>query len=273
MTKPGILISVIIPTYNDEDVVAHAISSVLRQTGLHHIKEIIVVDDGSVDGTVDCVKDIIKGHTTKPTIKLLQQPNGGPSRARNTGVKETKSDWIALLDSDDTWKPQKIKLQVETLKRYPEIVFLGTSTDRTHVSHGKKIGERLYRLDIVQFLYKSRIATSTVLMRKDILLECGGFDETMRYAEDQNLFMKIAAKAGLHSLSIDLATPASKPIFGGQSGLAANLAAMHQGCRKNLRLAFRNGYIRLGEYILLVAWEQIKYLRRQVIRLANRAKQ
>ena len=97
-------ISVIIPTYNRYEFLKRALNSVYAQTFLP--SEVIVVDDGSTDNTSHIQLDF-------PKIKYIYQKNSGVSSARNTGIKNATSDWIAFLDSDDTWLESKLELQVQ----------------------------------------------------------------------------------------------------------------------------------------------------------------
>ena len=103
-------VSVIIPTFNRFNLISRAIDSVLSQT----IKpfEIIVVDDGSSDNTSTFIKNNYK------SVKLIKQKNLGVSKARNVGIKNSSGDWIALLDSDDEWKKNKLEVQIKSLSEY-----------------------------------------------------------------------------------------------------------------------------------------------------------
>ena len=102
-------ISVVIPTYNRKHTLPRAIASVLNQT--LQPTEIIMVDDGSTDGTADWIQE------TYPRINPISQSNKGVSAARNIGIKYAKCDWIALLDSDDEWLPDKLERQVEAFNQ------------------------------------------------------------------------------------------------------------------------------------------------------------
>ena len=107
-------VSVIIPTYNRSKYVTKAIDSVLAQT--YRDFEIIVVDDGSTDNT----KEVLKPYTDR--IKYLYQENTGVSAARNAGIRAAGGQWIAFLDSDDEWLPEKLSIQMDYLSRHNEIV-------------------------------------------------------------------------------------------------------------------------------------------------------
>ena len=102
-------ISVIIPTYNRKHTLKRAITSVINQS--YKPIEIIVVDDGSTDGTFEWI------NSEYPLIKLIQQLNSGVSSSRNTGINNAIGNWIALLDSDDEWKVNKLEKQVKSLEK------------------------------------------------------------------------------------------------------------------------------------------------------------
>ena len=110
------MISVIIPMYNSKDTIKSAVESVLNQTYSEPV-EIIVINDGSKDGCEKIVEEIILNNQTNRTIKLINKPNGGVSSARNRGIKEASGDWIAFLDSDDIWLPEKLQKQVNEIEK------------------------------------------------------------------------------------------------------------------------------------------------------------
>ena len=108
------MISVVIPVYNCEDTIIQCIQSVIDQTRFDLIDEIIVINDGSTDGTIDKINEIF----TTNKIRIISKLNGGVSSARNLGIKNSSSDWIALLDSDDVWVKDKIEQQVFYINSY-----------------------------------------------------------------------------------------------------------------------------------------------------------
>lgn len=115
--KPSI--SVIIPSYNSTNFIGATLDSVLSQSVVPD--EIIVVDDGSTD---DSVLYIQKNY---PTVKVIQQTNGGPSKARNTGIKNATSNYIAFLDADDYWAETKVEFYKNFFSKHPEIVWCVTN--------------------------------------------------------------------------------------------------------------------------------------------------
>lgn len=167
-TPPSIC--AIIPAYNAERSIGDAIESVLEQT--HPLDEIVVIDDGSSDRTAQ-----VAGRF--PGVSVIRRPNGGPGAARNSGINASNSEWIAFLDSDDVWHPQKTEIQIACI------------TPETGVIHCN-------RFDPITFgaLWhrQAYITPSGALVRKSVLLEVGGFEESRAIisVEDLNLWLKIA---------------------------------------------------------------------------------
>ena len=181
-------ISVVIPTYNRIALVERAIDSVLMQS----IKpfDIIVVDDGSDDGTSEMIQKKYR------SINLVQQQNSGVSAARNNGIKHAKGDWISLLDSDDEWTEKKLENQVNRLIKNPDYHFCHTNEiwirNGVHVNQKKrhqKYGGYIFDkcLDIC------RISPSSTLFKKNILEHVGWFDTQLPVCEDYDLWLRITA--------------------------------------------------------------------------------
>jgi glycosyltransferase involved in cell wall biosynthesis len=191
------MISVIIPTYNSANFISEAIGSVLHQTCSDY--EIIVIDDGSTDNT----KEIIEKYF--PQVKYFYIPNQGVSRARNYGIQMARGEFIAFLDADDLWLPEKLEKQLEVFKADQELMMVFTEnldfdTDGFRKTlYWKK--ERLMKGDVVKniFLY-SNVTTSTVMVRRQVFWEIGCFEESLKAAEDDNLWMRIALKFRIHLL-------------------------------------------------------------------------
>ena len=182
-------IAVIIPTFDRQHFLERAIDSVLSQTRPAH--EVIVIDDGSTDGIVPWLKKEC------PTVKLIEQAYQGVSAARNAGIQQAQSEWIALLDSDDEWFPEKLDRQVKELQKYPEILFC--HTDEIWIRKGvrvnpmkkhQKFGGMIFRkcLDIC------RISPSSALFSRTLLDDVSWFDETLPICEDYDLWLRITAK-------------------------------------------------------------------------------
>ena len=182
-------ISVVIPTFNRIRLVARAIDSVLKQSLNPY--EIIVVDDGSDDGTSEMIQNKYK------SIKLIQQQNDGVSAARNKGIEHAKGDWIALLDSDDEWTEKKLENQVDRLIKAPEYDFC--HTNEIWIRNGVRVNQRKKHEKYGGYIFDKcldicRISPSSVLFRKNILDHVGWFDDQLPVCEDYDLWLRITAE-------------------------------------------------------------------------------
>ena len=188
-------ISVIIPTYNRKEMLKRAIQSVLIQSYTPY--EIIVIDDGSDDGTKEWLKDNF------PNVKYIYQMNSGVSSARNKGIKFARGDWIALLDSDDEWLPSKLKDQANEIESNPAAKFL--HTNEIWIRNGVRVNQMKKHKKYGGYIFEKcldmcRISPSSVLIKKDIFDEIGMFDETLKVCEDYDLWLRFASKYPVHFL-------------------------------------------------------------------------
>jgi len=170
-------VSVIIPAYNAGDRVARAITSALDQT--LPVLEIIVVDDGSSDDTVQVAASF------GDPVRVVSKPNGGPASARNVGAKVARGDWLAMLDADDWWFPRKNEIQL----RYVVEDDVGLSHCRLDHRTERPPDELTFQ-DLWE---RNWISNSSVLMRKKVFEEVGGFVEVKRLVEDYNLWLRVSA--------------------------------------------------------------------------------
>lgn len=192
MTSDFPLISVVMPTYNGEKTIKKAIESILSQT--YPKIEIIVVDDQSTDNTSSVVKSIIDQRVKY--FKLPQKGNG--SVARNLGIRKASGDWIALLDDDDQWLPNKLLVQYEYImsKDPNEWKAVGCSKYYGENDNWKKVileKEGDLRADILQ-MNISISGGSSLLMTKKVLNELGGFDESFQRHQDMELELRYLRK-------------------------------------------------------------------------------
>jgi glycosyltransferase involved in cell wall biosynthesis len=189
------LISVVIPTYNRFPFLKEAITSVLNQT--LPPKEIIVVDDGSTDGT----KEWMKG---RGEVKYYPQENRGPAAARNFGVTQATGSWISFLDSDDLWKERKLETQWDYLQSHPECKIC--QTEEIWIRKGVRVNPRPVHRKYSGFIFEKClplciISPSSVLMERKLFLELGGFDENYPVCEDYELWLRAALKSPVETLS------------------------------------------------------------------------
>ncbi|WP_028298793.1 glycosyltransferase family 2 protein [Olivibacter sitiensis] len=254
-------ISVVIPMFNAEETIAHTVQSVFEQEYLPY--ELIVVDDGSTDGSKKLVEHLFSEYEGGVDTKLLAQPNGGVSKARNRGMAAAKGDYIALLDADDRWLPNKLSRQVAIMQEHPSIDFLGCNRNGEHWDRWlfQKF-EQLTPISARLLLYKTFFVTPTVLFKRELLQEIGYFDEQQRYAEEGNYWIRISARKHCVLLNESLViTGNGKPHFG-HSGLSSNLKEMEKGELRNMKLGYQLGVVGKIEYFFLVFYSLMKYLRR-----------
>ena len=266
-----ISISVVIPLHNAQATIAVALDSIYAQStpGLACIKEVIVVDDGSQDNSLETVRSYKKQHSVK-NLHILTQKNQGPSAARNAGIRRATGEWVAFLDADDSWTPDKIASQARAVNHHPEANIIATASDTISSTQGKKVGRNIFYITIFSYLLKSRVITSSVLAKKSSIEKAGYFDESMRYAEDQNLFMRIIAESGIIYINTPLIKRAGKAVFG-ERGLSGNLKQMHDGIQRNLTLAHKMGILRTMPFLILRLAESAKYFRRIAITVFHNA--
>lgn len=187
-------ISVIIPTYNRAQKLVRAISSVLFQTFTGY--EIIVVDDGSNDNTLDCLEPMQR------YIKYLPHPkNLGVSVARNTGIRASMSPLIAFLDSDDYWLPEKLSVQMDFFMLHPEAV--ACQTEEIWIRKGIRINPSKKHQkpsgDIFEPSLKlCLVSPSAVILKRSLLDEVGFFDEDLPVCEDYDLWLRISCRHPIH---------------------------------------------------------------------------
>ncbi len=172
--------AVVIPAYNAAATLARALDSVFAQTLLP--VEVVVVDDGSPDRAA--IETVVARYGQR--VRLLQRENGGPAAARNDGARASSASWIAFLDADDAWLPEKMQRQLE----------LGEDT-RAGLLHGCACLGRAplpERMDFDTLWRKNRICTSMAVVRRAAFEQAGGFDEELALigAEDYNLWLRIA---------------------------------------------------------------------------------
>jgi len=186
-------ISVIIPTYNRASKLHKSLASVLAQTYTDF--ELLIIDDGSTDHTEEVVNSF--GDDRIRYSRMAQ--NGGASAARNEGVRLAQCEWIAFHDSDDIWRPEKLEKQVAYAKAHPEYAMVYSSYlmhkdgDAFMVPNATWSGELEGDL-FASLLVRNSIGAPTMLVRKSVLEEIGGFDTSLKSLEDWDLALRIAEK-------------------------------------------------------------------------------
>ena len=180
-------ISVIIPTYNRAHILPRALDSVLAQTQLPI--EIIVVNDGSTDGT----KSVLSNYSG---LKIIDQQHSGVSAARNIGLEHTNGEWIAFLDSDDEWLPEKLEQQWAAICNDDKLI---CHTEEIWIRNGQRVNPMKKHQKFGGMIYERClplcvISPSSVMIHKSIFEVVGVFDESLEVCEDYDLWLRICAK-------------------------------------------------------------------------------
>ncbi len=187
------LVSTVIPTYDRKADVVLAVASALAQT--HAAQEVLVVDDGSRDGTAEALRARYGDRVT-----IVRTERLGVSGARNRGMAEARGDVIAFLDSDDEWEPEKLAKQVAWLEARP--AFGMVITDVAQMDRDRKTFHVFHRRDhvpvdgdvLVHLLTQPALAPSSALLRRRVYDEVGGFDTSLPTAEDIDFHLRVAAR-------------------------------------------------------------------------------
>lgn len=200
-------IACVIPVFNGDRFIEQALDSVLSQTRV--IDEIVVVDDGSKDGTADCVRAWMRAHP-RVACRLVEQPNTGISGARNRGLRETECQYVALLDADDVWEPELVAVLENGLEEVEEAVLsvadgVEFSEDERAIepfSQKRAVGagralrndESIWLLErpYIPLVGGNFLIPSAILIDRNAALEIGGFDSSLRIAEDREFLLRLA---------------------------------------------------------------------------------
>ena len=185
--------SVLIAAYDAEAFLAATLASALGQTFTD--LEVVVIDDGSHDGTASVVR---RAAADDPRVRLIQQANRGLSATRNRGVVESRGDLVAFLDHDDLWHPEKLALQVALLDAHPEAIVASCYSaviDAAHRCLGWRFGGDANGDVYAEMLVWDIVSGGSVaLVRRDALLAVGPFDETLHIREDWDMWIRLARR-------------------------------------------------------------------------------
>ena len=182
-------VSVVVPTFNRCTLLERALTSVRQQTV--SAEEVIVVDDGSRDGTREMVE------ARFPDVRLLSQSNQGVSAARNTGIREATGNWIALLDSDDEWLPEKLERQLDALEAEPQYDLC--HCDEIWMRSGVRVNQGLRHEKRGGYIYQHclplcAISPSAAVLRRTVFDQVGMFDDALPACEDYDYWLRFCSK-------------------------------------------------------------------------------
>ena len=189
----GPLVSVVIPVFNGERFLREAVQSVLDQK--YSPIEIIIVDDGSTDGTAAVARSLGE------TVRYLHQANQGPAAARNRGIEQAQGGLIAFADADDLWPSGKLEVQLPYLVNDPAIEIVMGRIQQVRLS--KTVNGQTHAEEFAEPAFSVNLGSAVI--RKSVFERVGLFDESMRYSEDVDWFMR-AREAGAAIITIDVVT-------------------------------------------------------------------
>ena len=229
MTRTEPSVAVVIPTYNRRELTLRALESVFAQT--RPADEVVVVDDGSTDGTAEAVSK------QYPDAVVECVTHGGVSRARNRGVLASRSEWLAFLDSDDQWRADKLELQLEAIDGSGYRI---GHCDEIWIRNGRRVNPRERHQKRGGFLYQQClplccISPSAVILERALLDEVEGFNEALPACEDYDLWLRICFQYPVQFLNQPLVTK-----YGGHDDqLSRTIEAMDRYRVLALEQAFR----------------------------------
>lgn len=199
------LVSIVMAAYNAESTIRETMESLLAQT--YPLKEIIVTNDGSRDATGSILDEFAASHPG--VVRALHQENKGQAVARNAAIAHAKGDYVAFMDADDVWAPQKIQRQVQHLRDHPAVGLVYTE-GMTITKDGKKIAPFDYSKEFTgkcfdQLFLRNNIIGSSVMVRKRVLDDVGAFTPQLRACENWELWTRISRKYELDFIDEELA--------------------------------------------------------------------
>ncbi len=181
--------SVVIPSYNRAHLISRALNSILMQSCA--AREIIVVDDGSSDGTARLL------HENFPDVRYCYQRHAGVSAARNHGIRKAQSQWVALLDSDDAWLPAKLSAQATAIRDNPTVRLI--HTNETWLRNGVQIQQKKHHQKFGGMIFERClplcvISPSSAVIRRDVFTDIGLFNESLKACEDYDFWLRYCAR-------------------------------------------------------------------------------
>ena len=255
------LVSVIVPVYNSQDYIEECLYSIITQTYKNF--EIIIVDDGSTDLTMTIINKIYQDEQDVKIV-VVKQNNSGPSAARNHGIRLSHGDYIAFLDSDDQWYPNKLERILSELKKDKSIDVISSLYSIGEKTKYKQTDGSISYFSLYKLLFKNVLLTSGVVCRANLFKEIK-FNEGQKYSEDYRLWLEMAA-SGYKCVVVNdcLLRMNAKPIYGA-SGLSSRLWQMEKGELSNFIHLYKSGKISLIVFTAASLFSFLKYVRRVVI--------
>ncbi len=253
MSATNFTFSVVMPAFNSGMTISRAVDSVLRQTWPPY--ELIIINDASNDNTAQVVGTFIREKGPFKVRLVNLEHNRGPAYARNIGWNLATGDYVAFLDSDDEWLANKLLVQLQYLRRLPDIVLLG----QTYPSLNKS-RTPIFRVSKHLILARNQFWTSTVVIRRCVPER---FDDSIRRCEDHLLFcMLTLSYKRSYYISEPLVIEHKAPL--GESGLSKSIIRMQIGNWRIYGILLRKHYINAFEYCVFEILSTLKFIARPI---------
>jgi len=252
------MVSIIIPCYNAEKTIVRALKSILIQS--YRDYEIILVDDGSTDNTKKAIEYFLQDKDVK--YRYIYQENAGPSKARNVGVKNASGEYVAFLDSDDEWHQDKLKIQMQIIED-KKLNFLGSTYQYNQFTYKVKRDIKVEVYSFNSLLIKTRFSTPGIVMSKEFFISLGGFDNELKYAEDNDLWLRASLVNDLYMITEPKLVRLHKSAFG-TSGLSSHMFAMYRGEIQLLTKLWHQNSLSSVKYVIVSLFVSIKFFKRVV---------
>lgn len=260
--KNVVPVTVLIPCFRCTRTIGRAIDSIVQQT--QKPAEVILVDDASGDETLGLLRQIEQQYSGWIKVIALQE-NAGAASARNAGWAAATQTYIAFLDSDDAWHPQKMEIQYAYISAHPEVALCGHGYRRLTQENAlpdwgvSQCAEQIIHKRVL--MLSNRFVTPSIMLRRDIEQR---FVEKQRYMEDHMLWLKIVCSGGrVVKLSAELAAIYKRPF--GVMGLSAQFWSMERGDLENYHRLYRDNCINGFQLSMLAVYSLLKYARRLAI--------
>lgn len=253
----AVLVSVIIPCFNAAETICHALDSIAAQTCPVH--QVICVDDASTDHTHSVIANWQADHPNVALQILRLTTNAGPSAARNLGWQMATGEYIAFLDADDAWHPQKIALQSAWMRAHPQVDLCGHThlfAEQTNLAALPHLsGARAYTITPDQIVISNPFVTPSVMLKRELPER---FDARRRYTEDYLLWMQICLNGHpVVMLDLPLVLVSRSDT---RTKLSQNYLRMRLGDMQNYWHLWRAGKLRFSRMIFLVPFSLMKFL-------------
>lgn len=258
MAIKTVSVSVIIPCYRCVETIERAMKSLYDQTV--RPLEIILVDDFSCDGTLEKIMNISRLYPSGWVKIFALKQNMGPGSARNAAWNIAKSDYIAFLDADDSWHPQKLEIQHSWMTEHPEASFTGHRSAEAGLKLSNKFHNFL-EVSPILFLFSNKFPTRSVMVKTRLSFR---FAERKKYSEDYLLWLQILLNGHRGFYSKSILAFSYKDDFG-RAGLSANLWAHQKGELLTYKTIYMQKLISTPFFIVLYLFSLIKFSKRIIV--------